>query len=96
MTLPQLQSSPKRFLLLLLDAVPLSPSYVCTEKMEVRYRLDSSKHAEILSSSVRNLANGQLHSVIVSRLAETVSVQVPQTSAITPREETMFSNVTLQ
>ncbi|XP_047458129.1 contactin-associated protein-like 4 isoform X2 [Mugil cephalus] len=44
--------------------------------LEVRYRLDSSKDAEILRSSVPNLANRQLHVVTISRLAEAVSVQI--------------------
>ncbi|XP_076599800.1 contactin-associated protein-like 4 [Chaetodon auriga] len=46
------------------------------DKLEVRYRLDSSKDAEILTSKVRNLANGQLHAVTISRLADAVSVQI--------------------
>ncbi|KAM9345307.1 contactin-associated protein-like 4 [Symphorus nematophorus] len=48
------------------------------DKLEVRYRLDSSKDAEILRSKVRNLANGQLHAVTISRLADAVSVQIDQ------------------
>ncbi|XP_072246689.1 contactin-associated protein-like 4 [Leuresthes tenuis] len=48
------------------------------DKLEVRYRLDSGKHAEILRSKVRNLANRQLHSVTISRLADAVSVQIDQ------------------
>ncbi|XP_038593693.1 contactin-associated protein-like 4 [Micropterus salmoides] len=48
------------------------------DKLEVRYRLDSSKDADILRSKVRNLANGQLHAVTISRLADTVSVQIDQ------------------
>ncbi|XP_041867089.1 contactin-associated protein-like 4 [Melanotaenia boesemani] len=46
------------------------------EKLEVRYKLESNKDAEILTSKVKNLANKQLHSVVVSRLAESVSVQI--------------------
>uniref|UniRef100_A0A3B4WYK3 Contactin-associated protein-like 4 n=1 Tax=Seriola lalandi dorsalis TaxID=1841481 RepID=A0A3B4WYK3_SERLL len=46
------------------------------DKLEVRYRLDGSKDTEILRSKVRNLANGQLHAVTISRLADAVSVQV--------------------
>ncbi|XP_054456693.1 contactin-associated protein-like 4 [Anoplopoma fimbria] len=48
------------------------------DMLEVRYRLDSSKDAEILRSKVRNLANGQLHAVVISRLADAVSLQVDQ------------------
>lgn len=50
--------------------------FVCSDKLEVRYRLDSSKGAEILASKARGLANGQLHTVTISRLADAVSVQV--------------------
>uniref|UniRef100_A0A3P9QBR8 Contactin-associated protein-like 4 n=1 Tax=Poecilia reticulata TaxID=8081 RepID=A0A3P9QBR8_POERE len=46
------------------------------EQLEVRYRLESSKEEEILRSKVRSLANGQLHSVSVSRLADSVTIQV--------------------
>ncbi|XP_031171947.1 contactin-associated protein-like 4 [Sander lucioperca] len=46
------------------------------DMLEVRYRLDSSKDVEILRSKVRNLANGQLHAVTISRLADAVSVQI--------------------
>ncbi|XP_053188431.1 contactin-associated protein-like 4 [Scomber japonicus] len=48
------------------------------DKLEVRYKLDSSKDAEILSSKVRNLANGQLHTVTISRLTDAVSMQIDQ------------------
>uniref|UniRef100_UPI0037E86000 contactin-associated protein-like 4 n=1 Tax=Semicossyphus pulcher TaxID=241346 RepID=UPI0037E86000 len=50
------------------------------DKLEVRYRLDSSKDAEVLRSKVRNLANGQLHAVTISRLADAASVQIDQNS----------------
>lgn len=49
---------------------------MCADQLEVRYRLDGSQAAEILRSKVRNLANGRLHTVTISRLADTVSVQV--------------------
>ncbi|XP_074503500.1 contactin-associated protein-like 4 isoform X1 [Sebastes fasciatus] len=48
------------------------------DMLEVRYRLDGSKEAEILRSNVRNLANGQLRAVSISRLADGVSVQIDQ------------------
>ncbi|XP_036980864.1 contactin-associated protein-like 4 isoform X1 [Acanthopagrus latus] len=48
------------------------------DKLEVRYRLDGTKDAEILRSKVRNLANGQLHAVTIRRLADAVSVQIDQ------------------
>lgn len=47
-----------------------------TDKLEVRYRLDSSKDAEILRSKVKNLADRQLHVITISRLADVVSMQV--------------------
>uniref|UniRef100_A0A3P9DC44 Contactin-associated protein-like 4 n=1 Tax=Maylandia zebra TaxID=106582 RepID=A0A3P9DC44_9CICH len=46
------------------------------DKLEVRYKLDSSRDAEVLRSSVRNVANGQLHTVTIKRLTDSVSVQV--------------------
>ena len=49
---------------------------VCEDKLEVRYKLDSSRDAEVLRSSVKNLANGQLHTVIIGRQTDSVSVQV--------------------
>ncbi|KAM3863187.1 contactin-associated protein-like 4 [Diretmus argenteus] len=48
------------------------------DKLEVRYRLDSSRDAEVLKSRQRNLADGQLHTVTISRLADAVSVQIDQ------------------
>ncbi|KAK2822855.1 hypothetical protein Q5P01_022920 [Channa striata] len=46
------------------------------DKLELRYKLDSSREAVVLSSSVRNLANGQLHSVTIRRWTDSVSVQI--------------------
>uniref|UniRef100_A0A3Q1AZ66 Contactin associated protein like 3 n=1 Tax=Amphiprion ocellaris TaxID=80972 RepID=A0A3Q1AZ66_AMPOC len=48
------------------------------DKLEVRYRLDSSREAEILRSKVKNLNNRQLHTVTINRLADAVSVQIDQ------------------
>ncbi|XP_029690967.1 contactin-associated protein-like 4 [Takifugu rubripes] len=48
------------------------------EQVEVRYRLDGSRDAEILRSKVRNLANGHLHAVTINRWADTVFVQVDE------------------
>ncbi|XP_047198432.1 contactin-associated protein-like 4 [Hippoglossus stenolepis] len=62
-------SSHSEYLALLLDK---------HEKLEVRYRLDSSRDAEILRSKARNLANGHLHTVTISRRADAVSVQIDQ------------------
>ncbi|KAM6919785.1 LOW QUALITY PROTEIN: contactin-associated protein-like 4 [Lycodopsis pacificus] len=51
--------------------------------LEVRYKLDSSRDAEVLRSSVESLADGQLHTVTISRLTDSVSVQIDQR----PRED---------
>lgn len=51
-------------------------SVMYEDKLEVRYKLDSSRDAEVLRSSVRNVANGQLHTVTIKRLTDSVSVQV--------------------
>ncbi|AWP03634.1 putative contactin-associated protein-like 4 [Scophthalmus maximus] len=48
------------------------------DELEVRYKLDSSREAEVLRSRVRSLANGQLHTVSIRRLTDSVSVQVNQ------------------
>ncbi|XP_042285644.1 contactin-associated protein-like 4 [Thunnus maccoyii] len=48
------------------------------DKLEVRYKLDSSREAEVLRSRVRSLANGQLHTVTIRRLTDSVSVQIDQ------------------
>uniref|UniRef100_A0A3B4ZU58 Contactin-associated protein-like 4 n=1 Tax=Stegastes partitus TaxID=144197 RepID=A0A3B4ZU58_9TELE len=42
------------------------------DKLEVRYKLDSSRDAEVLKSNVRSLANGQLHTVSIRRLTDSV------------------------
>uniref|UniRef100_A0A3Q3S276 Contactin-associated protein-like 4 n=1 Tax=Mastacembelus armatus TaxID=205130 RepID=A0A3Q3S276_9TELE len=49
------------------------------DKLEVRYKLDSSREAEVLRSRGRSLANGQLHTVTIRRVADSVSVQVTHT-----------------
>ncbi|XP_075878400.1 contactin-associated protein-like 4 isoform X2 [Nelusetta ayraudi] len=51
------------------------------DKLEVRYKLDSSRDAEVLRSRVSSLANGQLHTVTVRRLMHSVSVQIDQNAA---------------
>ncbi|XP_034559128.1 contactin-associated protein-like 4 [Notolabrus celidotus] len=53
------------------------------DKLEVRYKLDSSREAEVLRSRARSLANGQLHTVSIRRLTDSVSVQIDQN----PRED---------
>uniref|UniRef100_A0A8D3A351 Contactin associated protein like 3 n=1 Tax=Scophthalmus maximus TaxID=52904 RepID=A0A8D3A351_SCOMX len=42
------------------------------EDLEVRYKLDSSREAEVLRSRVRSLANGQLHTVSIRRLTDSI------------------------
>ncbi|XP_041849072.1 contactin-associated protein-like 4 isoform X2 [Melanotaenia boesemani] len=46
------------------------------DKLELRYKLDGSRDAEVFRSSVKSLANGQLHTVSIRRLTDSVSVQV--------------------
>ncbi|KAM6984662.1 LOW QUALITY PROTEIN: contactin-associated protein-like 4 [Aplochiton taeniatus] len=46
--------------------------------LNVKYKLESGREAEVLRSNVRNLANGHLHRVSIRRLSDTVSVQVDQ------------------
>uniref|UniRef100_A0A672JQQ9 Contactin associated protein like 3 n=1 Tax=Salarias fasciatus TaxID=181472 RepID=A0A672JQQ9_SALFA len=46
------------------------------DKLEVRYKLDSGREAEVLRSRARSLANGQLHTVSIRRRSDSVSVQV--------------------
>ncbi|KAK2822754.1 hypothetical protein Q5P01_022819 [Channa striata] len=48
------------------------------DKLEVRYKLDGSREAEVLRSKARSLANGQLHTVTVRRVTDRVSVQIDQ------------------
>lgn len=48
----------------------------CKDELEVRYKLHSSKDAEVLWSRLANVADGLLHSVSIRRLETTVSLQV--------------------
>ncbi|XP_061654226.1 contactin-associated protein-like 4 isoform X1 [Phyllopteryx taeniolatus] len=48
------------------------------DKLEVRYKLHSSKEAEVLRSQAKGLADGRLHTVVVSRVMDAVSLQVDQ------------------
>uniref|UniRef100_A0A4W6CP11 Contactin associated protein like 3 n=1 Tax=Lates calcarifer TaxID=8187 RepID=A0A4W6CP11_LATCA len=52
------------------------------DELEVRYKLDSSRDAEVWRSRVRSLANGQLHTVSIRRLTDSVSVQVTTHSTV--------------
>ncbi|KAM4727930.1 contactin-associated protein-like 4 [Anableps anableps] len=46
------------------------------DELELRYKLDSSRDAEVLRSSMRGLANGLLHTVAIRRSADSVSMQI--------------------
>ncbi|XP_061739883.1 contactin-associated protein-like 4 isoform X3 [Nerophis ophidion] len=56
--------------------------------LELRYKLHSSRDAEVLASSVKNLADGRLHSAAVRRRAEYVSIQVDEN----PRESFLLTS----
>lgn len=49
---------------------------VFEDNLELRYRLDGSREAEVLRSRARSLADGRLHSVSVRRLSASVALQV--------------------
>lgn len=49
---------------------------ICEDELELRYKLHSGRDVETLRSRVINVADGRLHTVIVRRLADIVSVQV--------------------
>lgn len=51
---------------------------MCEEALEVRYKLDGRRGAEVLRSAARSLADGRLHAVSVRRRADGVSLQVTQ------------------
>ncbi|XP_037314546.2 contactin-associated protein-like 4 isoform X2 [Pungitius pungitius] len=53
------------------------------DKLEVRYKLDGSRGAEVLRSAARSLADGRLHAVSVRRRKDAVSLQIDQS----PRED---------
>ncbi|XP_043990409.1 contactin-associated protein-like 4 isoform X2 [Gambusia affinis] len=46
------------------------------DELELRYKLDSGRAAEVLRSSMRGLANGLLHTVTIRRSADSVSMQI--------------------
>ncbi|XP_035632587.1 contactin-associated protein-like 4 isoform X2 [Oncorhynchus keta] len=46
--------------------------------LDVKYKLQNSRDAEVFRTSIENLANGQLHRVSIRRISETVSVQIDQ------------------
>lgn len=50
--------------------------FLLADHLELRYRLDGSREAEVLRSRARSLADGRLHSVSIRRLLATVWLQV--------------------
>uniref|UniRef100_A0A6Q2YV66 Contactin associated protein like 3 n=1 Tax=Esox lucius TaxID=8010 RepID=A0A6Q2YV66_ESOLU len=60
--------------------------------LDIKYKLENNRDAEVFRTNVRNLANGQLHRVSIRRLLETVSVQV--TTAIPVQQN--YESVTAQ
>ncbi|XP_077470595.1 contactin-associated protein-like 4 [Stigmatopora argus] len=50
------------------------------DKMEVRYKLHGNKETEVLKSRAKGLADGRLHTVLVSRVMDAVSVQIDQST----------------
>nr|XP_015193727.1 PREDICTED: contactin-associated protein-like 5 isoform X1 [Lepisosteus oculatus] len=55
--------------------------------LNIKYKLENNKDAEIFRINLRNLANGQLHTVSIKREVKALSVQVDQY----PREEFSLS-----
>lgn len=51
-------------------------AFACEDKLEVRYKLDGRRAAEVLRSTARSLADGRLHAVSVRRRTDAVSLQV--------------------
>ncbi|KAB5543336.1 hypothetical protein PHYPO_G00077880 [Pangasianodon hypophthalmus] len=47
-------------------------------QLEVKYKLQNNRDADVFRSSVKNLANGQLHRVSVRRVLESLSIQIDQ------------------
>ncbi|KAM8838666.1 contactin-associated protein-like 4 isoform 2-T3 [Synchiropus picturatus] len=52
-------------------------------RLEVRYKLDGSREAQVLSSRAKNVADGQLHSLVLHRRADSASLQVDDGSSET-------------
>ncbi|XP_029687303.1 contactin-associated protein-like 4 isoform X2 [Takifugu rubripes] len=48
------------------------------DNLELRYKLDGSRDADVLRSRAKNLADGRLHSVSIRRRSASVSLQVDQ------------------
>ncbi|XP_075901730.1 contactin-associated protein-like 4 [Nelusetta ayraudi] len=48
------------------------------DELELRYKLNSNRHAEVLRSRVPSLADGRLHTVTIRRESDSVSIQIDQ------------------
>ncbi|XP_065120265.1 contactin-associated protein-like 5 isoform X2 [Paramisgurnus dabryanus] len=46
--------------------------------LDIRYKLQQDREAEVFRSAARNLANGQLHRLSIRRSSDTLSIQVDQ------------------
>ncbi|KPP78176.1 hypothetical protein Z043_102337, partial [Scleropages formosus] len=46
--------------------------------LEVKYKLQNEKDVEVFKVNTRNIANGQLHKVVIKRQAEALTVQIDQ------------------
>lgn len=44
--------------------------------LDVKYKLQSNRDAEVFRTITRNLANGQLHTISIRRQAENLYIQV--------------------
>lgn len=50
--------------------------FACEDELELRYKLNSNRDAEVLRSRAPSLADGRLHAVAVRRESDSVSIQV--------------------
>ncbi|XP_049602612.1 contactin-associated protein-like 4 isoform X2 [Syngnathus scovelli] len=50
------------------------------DKLEVRYKLHGGKEGQVLRSQAKSLADGDLHTVLVSRVLDAVSLQIDQSA----------------
>lgn len=70
----------------------------CEDELELRYKLNSNRDAEVLRSRAPSLADGRLHTVAIRRESDTVSIQVTalQSGAVgsTVTVETFLSGAT--
>ncbi|XP_058644606.1 contactin-associated protein-like 4 isoform X4 [Onychostoma macrolepis] len=57
---------------------PFTGTFCHRGHLDIKYKLQHNRDAEVFRASGRNLANGQLHRVSVQRLADMLSIQVDQ------------------